>query len=265
LSFIRTSKSIGCYAVKFQLFKIESLFTQNVLNSSKEHKKRKKWELPLHFLPKIREECDRQKIKLGFTPFYLEAVDILKPYVDFFKIGSYEILWKDLFKKCAQSKKPVIFSTGMAKLSEIKNANKILKKNGCKKISILHCMSEYPASFENSNLFFFKELSKISKSIGWSDHTKNKIFMSYICNNYNLDFVEFHLDLDKYGNEHSPGHCWLPNEINEVITFNKKIKTIKKKRGPEKKISLGEIKERNWRTDNFDGLRPLRKIRKLKF
>ena len=56
-------------------------------------------------------------------------VDILKPYVDFFKIGSYEILWKDLFKKCAQSKKPVIFSTGMAKLSEIMiNQFSLIKK-----------------------------------------------------------------------------------------------------------------------------------------
>ena len=120
LSFIRTSKSIGCYAVKFQLFKIESLFTQNVLNSSKEHKKRKKWELPVSFLPILADRCKQNKIKFSCTPFYLDAVDELRPYVDFYKIASYELLWDDLLEKCAQTGKKVIISTGMSTISEIR-------------------------------------------------------------------------------------------------------------------------------------------------
>ena len=61
-------------------------------------------------------------------PFYLDAVDIIKPYVDYIKIASYEILWKDLLIKCAKTKKPIIISTGMANMNEVVDAIKILKK-----------------------------------------------------------------------------------------------------------------------------------------
>ena len=64
----------------------------------------------------------------------------LKPYVDFYKISSYEILHKDLLVKCAKTRKPVILSTGMANFGEVKKVTKILKQNGCKKITVLHCV-----------------------------------------------------------------------------------------------------------------------------
>ena len=53
---------------------------------------------------------------------------MLEPYVDYIKIASYEILWKDLLIKCAKSKKTIIISTGMANLEEVINAVKILKR-----------------------------------------------------------------------------------------------------------------------------------------
>ena len=77
-------------------------------------------ELPVSFLQKISNYCKKKKIKFACTPFYLDAVEKLEPYVDFYKISSYEILWNELLAKCAQTKKPVIFSTGMANFSEVK-------------------------------------------------------------------------------------------------------------------------------------------------
>ena len=87
--FIKISKKSGFYAVKFQLFKINQLFTRDVLINSKEHRQRSKWELKEEYIPFIRKICDKYNIKFGCTPFYLDAVDILRPYVDFFKISSY--------------------------------------------------------------------------------------------------------------------------------------------------------------------------------
>ena len=47
----------------------------------------------------------KKKIKFSISPFYLEAVDKFTKYVDFFKIGSYEILREDLLKSVAKTKK----------------------------------------------------------------------------------------------------------------------------------------------------------------
>ena len=193
LDFVRKSKEIGCYAVKFQMFKIDELFSQDILKKSEIHRDRKKWELNEKFIPIIAEECKRQKIKFGCTPFYIDAVKKLEKYVDFFKIGSYEILWTDLFSECAKTGKPVIFSTGMANNDEIKKAYQNLKKNKCKDISIMHCVSEYPANVNNCNLHYINYLRKNFKTkIGWSDHTKDQFLLNFICTNFNVDLVEFH-------------------------------------------------------------------------
>ncbi len=111
LKLINVSSKIGFDIVKFQLFKIDKLFSKEILFKSKNHRDRKKWELKEKYIPILAKECKKNKIKFCVTPFYLEAVDIIKPYVDFIKIASYEILWEDLLIKCAKTKKPIIIST----------------------------------------------------------------------------------------------------------------------------------------------------------
>ena len=49
--FIDVASNIGCYAIKFQLFKIDELFSKEVLKKKKSHRDRKKWELPIEYLP----------------------------------------------------------------------------------------------------------------------------------------------------------------------------------------------------------------------
>ena len=105
IEFINRSADIGCNSVKFQLFKIDKLFAPEILQRSGELAKRKKWELPLDFLEPLSEQCKKRAIKFSCTPFYLEAVDELLPYVDFYKIASYELLWDDLLSACAKTTK----------------------------------------------------------------------------------------------------------------------------------------------------------------
>ena len=176
LKLINVSSKIGFDIVKFQLFKIDKLFSKEILFKSKNHRDRKKWELKEEYIPILAKECKKNKIKFCVTPFYLEAVDIIKPYVDFIKIASYEILWEDLLVKCAKTKKPIIISTGMANMKEVINAVKILKKNGAKKIIILHCVSNYPAKLKSLNLSAISTLRKKTKlDIGWSDHSAKSL------------------------------------------------------------------------------------------
>ena len=263
LKFVDVAKKIGCDAVKFQLFKIDQLFHPSILKKRKDIKLRKKWELPIKFLKKISDYCKKKKILFGCTPFYLDAVDQLYPYVDFYKIASYELLWDDLFIKCIKKKKPIIFSTGMANNNEITKKINLFKKYKFKNYSILHCVSSYPAPLKTINLNSINYLRKITNNlvkIGWSDHTKNSGVIYKAIFGHNADIIEFHLDLDKRGKEFQFNHCWLPSEIQEIIDVVKKDKIIS---GKFKKIvSISEKIEKNWRADEYDGLRPLRKIRK---
>ena len=260
ISFIDTAANINCYSIKFQLFKIDKLFSPEILKKSKKHRDRMKWELPEEFIPNIAERCFKKKIKFSCTPFYLDAVKKLKDYVDFFKISSYDILRNDLLEACAKTKKPVIISTGMASFKEIKNAYNCLKKANCKKITILHCVSNYPTDIQNCNLGTIKKIKdKFKCNVGWSDHTKNYEILLRTINKWKVDTIEFHLDLDGKGNEFNMKHCWLPSEILPVIRcangpyFYDKVKSDS--------FNKNEQIEKNWRSDPSDGLRPLKKLR----
>lgn len=261
IEFINKSKEIGFDAVKFQLFQIDKLFSNEILDKSKIHRDRSKWELPYEYIKILSKECKKLKIKFGVTPFYLEAVDKIEKYIDFYKIASYELLWLDLIKKCSQKNLPIILSTGMANLKEIDDAVKILKKNKSN-FSLLHCVSQYPAADKDLNLSVIKNLKKLyNVKIGWSDHSNSKDVVLSACLKWQAEIIEMHLDLDKKGFEYKKnGHCWLPNEAKEVIHICKNSKNFDG--NGIKKHAKSEKDERMWRADPIDGLRPLRRIRK---
>src|SRR5581483_8711265 len=110
LAFVDTAADCGCDAVKFQLFRIDRLFAPEILSRSEKHRERQAWELPLAHLEPIAERCLARNIRFGCTPFYVEAVEELRPYVSFYKIASYELLVTPLLEACAATGKPVILS-----------------------------------------------------------------------------------------------------------------------------------------------------------
>ncbi len=266
LKFVEEAKNCGCNGVKFQLFKIDKLFAPEILRYSKEHRKRKEWELPVEFLPEISKKCKEMDIKFICTPFYLDGVDELEPFVDAYKIASYELLWYELFKKCALTGKPVIMSTGMATLDEIDASVNVLVDNGCKDITILQCTSSYPAPPEQCNLSAIETMRKaievpnsITLKFGWSDHSVNEGVILRAIHKWNAEMVEFHFDLDEKGEEYKFGHCWLPDRIKNLIKI---VKDGFSADGDGVKAPQeNELDERNWRADPEDGLRPIKQTR----
>ncbi len=258
--FIDTAARIGCDAVKFQLFKIDELFAPEILARSAEHRKRSGWELPESFIPMISQRCKDRRILFGCTPFYLDAVKILTPYVDFFKIASYELLWTDLLTACAASGKPVILSTGMADMNEINSAVATLKATGCAKPTLLHCVSGYPTPVEQANLSAIETIrNEFQCKTGWSDHTVSQGVIQRAVHKYDAAVVEMHLDLDKNGPEYSSGHCWLPDQLEQTIA---NVRQGLKADGNGSKVPAeSEIPDRDWRADPVDGLRPLKPVR----
>jgi len=256
LEFIDKAVEIGCYGVKFQLFKIEQLFAKEILDRSEIHRSRKQWELPVEFLPVLAERCRQGGIKFGCTPFYLDAVDELLPYVDFFKIASYELLWHELISKCATTKKSLIISTGMANIAEINAAVETVKLAGCDDLILLHCVSGYPVPVDQCNLAAIKTIrNSTGLSIGWSDHSVSPAVIYRAVHTWKADTIEFHLDLDEQGQEYASGHCWLPDQIAEVISVVR-AGYLADGNGEKSPLAI-EVSDRNWRADPGDGLRPI--------
>ena len=166
LAFVDAAADCGFDAVKFQLFRVAELFAPEILAKSEQHRKRIAWELPLAHLKPLAARCQERGVEFSCTPFYLNAVAELEPYVAFYKVASYELLWTDLLKACAATKKPVIISTGMAIMPEIQAAVSTLEKAGASDVTVLHCVSAYPSPPEQSNLAAIEAIRKAIDKTG---------------------------------------------------------------------------------------------------
>ena len=260
LAFVDAAADAKCDAVKFQLFRIERMFAPEILARSEKHRARKEWELPREHLAPIAEHCRRRGIAFSCTPFYLEAVAELLPFVDFYKIASYELLVAPLLRACAATGLPVVLSTGMATMAEITAAAGILKGAGASDITLLHCVSAYPTPAEEANLAAIDSIrTETGCAVGWSDHTRRPAVIERAVHRWGAGVIEFHLDLDRHGAEYAAGHCWLPEEIAPVIA---RIRESFSADGTGfKEPQPSEAEDREWRADPVDGMRPLRHVR----
>lgn len=260
LAFVDAAADARCDAVKFQLFKIERMFAPEILKQSAKHRDRIEWELPVEHLAPIAEHCARRGIAFSCTPFYVEAVAELRPFVDFYKVASYELLVTPLLQACAATGKPIVLSTGMATIEEIKKAAAVLKSAGARDVTLLHCVSAYPTPPEEANLSAIAAIREATEfPVGWSDHTRKPSVIERAVHHWNASVVEFHLDLDGQGAEYAAGHCWLPEEIAPVIARIREAMLADGNgfKGPQP----SELDDRDWRADPADGMRPLRHIR----
>jgi len=270
IELIREAKRAGCWGVKFQLFRAEYLYAPEF----KDHiAKMKQWELPIDFIPHIKLECNKLGLVFLCTPFDLDVIEALYPYVDLFKIGSYELQWFPLIKAIVKTGKPWIFSTGMtANINEIMWPVVLGQDYNNPPYAILHCNSNYPAKPEHCNLSKIKEIKKLLDKYpfnkiqtGWSDHTRNpELVLTAIAQG--AEIVEFHFDLeDGLGFETEFSHCWKPSEARAMINRAKFIDTYGMMLLGKKEWIHSEPNEQEaskWRTDPEDGLRPLKKYRK---
>ena len=260
LAFVDVAADAGCDAVKFQLFRIDRLFSPEILAKSPLHRARKDWELPLDHLPSIAERCSKRGILFSCTPFYREAVEELRPYVAFYKVASYELMVAPLLEACAATGKPVVLSTGMATMDEILAAVGVLRAAGCSDLTLLHCVSAYPTPAAEANLAAIASLRDATGcKVGWSDHTRRPAVIERAVHRWHAAAVEFHLDLDGRGAEYAAGHCWLPGEIAPVIA---RVRESFAADGTGfKEPQPSERDDRAWRADPSDGMRPLKSVR----
>lgn len=228
----------GADAVKFQSYKAETLavrFSPSYWDTTKEIVKNqydlfKKYD---KFGEKEYNELNDFSKKTGIvflsTPFDFESADYLNKLVNVFKISSSDITNLPFIKYIAKKGKPIFLSTGASTNEEIAEAVKAIENEKNKRIVLLHCVLNYPTSYENANLIRIKYLQKAYPKylIGYSDHTvpdKNmKVLMSAII--MGACVIEKHFTLDKAipGNDH-----YHAMDTSDLKTLSENIKFYKK-------------------------------------
>ncbi len=195
-------------AVKFQTFRSEDIITTGAAKASYQQKSTgtsesqlemiKKLELGKVDFKKLYNYARKKGIMFLSTPFDKGSVDFLdKLGVPAFKIASGEITNFPLLEHIARKKKPVIMSTGMSTLKEIRDALEVLKKGGTWNIVLLHCVSSYPARIEDMNLKAIETLRHALKlPVGLSDHS-NGITISIAATALGACIIEKHFTLDR--------------------------------------------------------------------
>ena len=160
---VDAAKEAGADAVKFQTFKAENVVSkiaekaeyQKETTNSKEsqYEMIKKLELSFEDFVKIKDYCDKKGVIFLSTPFDYESVDFLESLVPLYKVGSGEITNLPFLEYIAKKGKPIILSTGMSTLGEVEEAVKTIINVNCSlPLVFLHCVSNYPAKYEDVNL-----------------------------------------------------------------------------------------------------------------
>ncbi len=208
IKLIRAAKKTGADTVKFQTFFAEDFVkkdTKKVLYQSKTTSKReshfemiKKLELSEYDFYRIINFCKKIKINFLSTPYDLKSLEILKKFkVSRYKTASTDLVDFMLHKEIIKTKKPVIISTGASELIEIEKTVKFYERLKHKKITLLHCVSNYPCSLESINLNVIKTLhDKFGYPVGYSDHS-NSNYPAMISLAMGAKVIEKHFTLNK--------------------------------------------------------------------
>jgi N,N'-diacetyllegionaminate synthase len=226
---INAAKNSDADAVKFQTFKAEKVMSKfaqmadyqkvNTGIDETQLEMIKKLELSYNDFVYLKEYCDKLDIEFMSTPFDYDSIDFLNELdVQHWKIPSGEITNLPYLIKIAKLHKPVILSTGMSTMEDIKAALSILRENGAGEITVLHCTTEYPAPFEDVNLNAMNTIMKMFNiPVGYSDHTKG-IEVSIAAVALGATIIEKHFTLDR--NMEGPDHkaSLEPHELKAMIS-----------------------------------------------
>ncbi len=184
---IRLCAEAGANAAKFQNFRAQKLVSDRGFralqghSSHQAHWKKSVFEVyqdavvPWEWTPILQQECEACGLDYFSTPYDLEAVDMLDPFVKLFKIGSGDITWPDMLNKVASKGKPVLLATGASDLQDVERAVKeILKIND--QLVLMQCNTNYTGSQENFRHIHLRVLDTYREmfprvALGLSDHT----------------------------------------------------------------------------------------------
>ena len=237
---IKEAADAGIHAVKFQTYKAGTLAAKEspYYWDITEEPTRSQYELFTKFdsfgyneYSKLREYSDEIGIEFLSTAFDLESADYLDELMNVYKISSSDLSNIPFIEYQAKKNKPILLSVGASNEDEIDRAVDAIRRYNDKKITLLHCVLEYPTPLEDANLNKIATLKSRYPDlyIGYSDHTKPTTECDIIKCAYNLgaQLVEKHFTLDKTlkGNDHY--HAMDPKDAQEILKAIERMDMIR--------------------------------------
>ncbi len=207
---IDISKKAGFDSVKFQKRDIDLVYSNEILNSSRQspwgsttREQKNGLEFKRDEFDIINEYCKKLDINWFASAWDLNSLDFLNNYdLHYNKVASAMIVDTKFLQEVAKLKKHTFISTGMSTKEDITNAVEIFKKSGCS-FELMHCVSTYPMKPEHANLSTISELKKIFNcDVGYSGH-ENGVVVSIAALQFGITSLERHITLDRtmYGSD----------------------------------------------------------------
>ena len=176
------AKKAGADCIKFQTFKAERVASIQAPKAKYQLQTTNPDETQVDMLKKLELSAENHKILFEFatkegiifmsTPYNKEDVDYLDDLgVPAFKLASISCVEPSFLRYVAKKNKPVVLSTGMTELSDVKLAVEIFRKAGNKNLALLQCTTNYPSLPEDANLLAIKTMvNELKTIVGYSDH-----------------------------------------------------------------------------------------------
>ncbi|MDC3221734.1 N-acetylneuraminate synthase family protein [Planktomarina sp.] len=243
---IDLAKKMGADCAKFQMRHLGSVYRKKALRKSSEDLGTeyvvdllKRFELPIEDHAKLALYCKNKGIQYLCTPWDDKSIAALEEIgVPAYKVSSADLTNMPLLDLLVQTKKPLILSTGMSRLSEVEVTIEFLNQSQAKFI-LLHCNSTYPAPIQDINLKWMTSMQKLHNFIGYSGHERG-INISLAAVALGACVVERHFTLDRgmEGPDHSAS--LEQGEFKAMIDGIREIETALGS-SEERQVSQGEM------------------------
>jgi len=244
---IRAAAKAGADAAKFQIFTAEKLVTKDAETYGNQdghlpkyqQEMYKKHEFTKEQYRQLKKYCDKLGLVFFASVWDEENADLLEDVGgEIFKFGSMDITHLPLLEHVAKKDKPIMLSTGMSTIDEVKEAVEVITRH-TDKLMLLHCVSAYPAKAEDANMRSMLQLKQFGFPIGFSDHTPD-VLTDTVAVALGANIIEKHFTVDKKlpGVDH---HLSLnPKEMKRMVD---EIRLTEKMLGSQEKIITESEKE----------------------
>jgi len=229
LRLVDMAKVCGADAVKFQTFRAHKLATRTAGKAEYQDRTTQKTESQFEMLQRLElnecahrriiERCQTVGMQFLSSPFDEESTDLLDALnLQLFKVPSGEITNLPFLEYIARKKRPIILSTGMSTLGEVEEAIQVIRRGGVQDLTLLHCVTEYPAPYEEVNLRAMQTMKiAFGLPVGYSDHTPGtEIAVAAVALGATVIEKHFTLDRSLPGPDHSAS--LEPSELKQMIT-----------------------------------------------
>jgi len=228
LRLVDAAKAGGADAVKFQTFQADLLATRSAHNAPYQERTTADVESQFEMLQRLQldaaahrhliDHCRQVGIQFLSSPFDAQSADLLATMdLPLYKVPSGEITNLPFLEHLARKGRPLILSTGMSTLGEVEEAVHVLQDAGATQLTLLHCVTEYPAPYAEVNLRAMQTLKlAFGLPVGYSDHTLG-IEIAVAAVALGAEVIEKHFTLDRSlpGPDHSAS--LEPDELREMV------------------------------------------------